>query len=137
MKIETKDPAAELSLNLAPMIDVVFLLLIFFMVATTFATREKSLDLDLPTARSGEASEGVPDELLVEIGRAGVVVVNGEEVDADRMREIFARAARANPDTPVTIRGDRTSQLHLATGVMDACRLAGLSDVGIMTRAPR
>lgn len=137
MKIETKDPATELNLNLAPMIDVVFLLLIFFMVATTFATQEKTLDLDVPSTETGEAGAGAPDDILVEIGRDGVVVVNGEEVTSERMREIFARAARADPDTPVTIRGDRASQLHLVTGVMDACGLAGLSDVGIMTREPR
>ncbi|MEL6429058.1 MAG: biopolymer transporter ExbD [Planctomycetota bacterium] len=137
MKIQAKDPAAELSLNLAPMIDVVFLLLIFFMVATTFASVEKEMDLDLPTAETGEAAENPLDEVVVNIAADGTLQVDGEAVDGARLREILARAARANPKTPVTIRGDRASQLQRVTEVMDACRQTGLFDVGIMTRDAR
>ncbi len=133
MKIQSKDPAAELALNLAPMIDVVFLLLIFFMVATTFAEKEKQIDLDLPTAESGEVAADAVDEIVVNVLGDGSTQIDGETVDRERMREIFARAARSNPETPVTIRGDRIAQLQIVTDVMDVCRIAGLSDIGIMT----
>lgn len=133
MKIKTKDPAAELALNLAPMIDVVFLLLIFFMVATTFAKKEKQMDLDLPTAESGEIAAEEMDEIIVNVAGDGTISIEGEVVNRERMSQIFGRAAAANPETPVTIRGDRTVQLQVATDVMDACRLAGLKDFGIMT----
>lgn len=133
MKIQTKDPAAELSLNLAPMIDVVFLLLIFFMVATTFANEEKQLELDLPAAETGEEAADQKDEIVVNITAEGDIVIDGEAVDRPRMEEIFARAARVDRETPVTIRGDRVAQLQKVTDVMDACRASGLFDVGIMT----
>lgn len=133
MKIKSKDPAAELALNLAPMIDVVFLLLIFFMVATTFAEKEKQIELDLPSAESGEVAADALDEIVVNVLSDGSTQIDGETVDRDRMREIFSRAARRNPDTPVTIRGDRVAQLQVVTDVMDVCRVAGLSDIGIMT----
>ena len=137
MKIESKDPAAELSLNLAPMIDVVFLLLIFFMVATTFATQEKELDLDLPTAETGEVKADKPAEVVVNVTAGGDLVVEGDVVDLARLKEILARAARANAKTAVTIRGDRESQLQRVTDVMNACKFAGLEDFGIMTRDAR
>lgn len=133
MKIKTKDPAAELSLNLAPMIDVVFLLLIFFMVATTFANEEKELPLDLPAAESGEQAADERDEIIVNITGEGRIVIDDETVDRARMEEIFARAARADRETPVTIRGDGGSDLQVTTEVIDVARLAGLMDVGIMT----
>lgn len=137
MKIESKDPAAELSLNLAPMIDVVFLLLIFFMVATTFAEKTKTLEVDLPTAESGETSSEPMEEVVVDLAKDGLIRIAGEIVDDERMREIFARAARANPDTPVQIRGDRASELQSVTSVMDACAGAGLGNIGIMAVDPR
>ena len=133
MKIQTKDPAAELALNLAPMIDVVFLLLIFFMVATTFSRQEKEMDLDLPAAESGEVAAQEKEEIVVNVANDGVLRIKGEIVDNERMRVIFARAAANDPETPVTIRGDRASELQFVTDVMDACRVSGLSNVGIMT----
>lgn len=133
MKIDSKDPAAELALNLAPMIDVVFLLLIFFMVATTFSEQEKQMDLDLPSAESGEVAAPETKDIEVFVLRDGSIQIEGETVNQDRMVEIFARAARENPETPVTIRGDKVAQLQVVTDVMDACRISGLRDIGIST----
>mgnify|MGYP001591636522 CR=1 FL=1 len=133
MKIQSRDPAADLALNLAPMIDVVFLLLIFFMVATTFAEKEKELSLDLPAAESGEVAADPIDEIVVNILADGTLRVDGRDHDRASLRELFVQAARRNPETPVTIRGDRVSQLQVVTDVMDVCRVSGLVDIGIMT----
>jgi len=133
MKIQAKDPAAELTLNLAPMIDVVFLLLIFFMVATTFAKQEKELSLDLPAAEGGEVAAKAMDEIVVNILADGTVRISGQDYGTDALRELLVQAGRRNPETPVTIRGDRTSQLQYVTEIMGMCRVAGLVDIGIMT----
>ena len=137
MRGRASRPSDEAAVDLTPMLDVVFILLIFFMVATTFASVEKEMDLDLPTAETGEAAKSPLDEVVVNIAADGTLQVDGEAVDGARLREILARAARANPKTPVTIRGDRASQLQRVTEVMDACRQTGLFDVGIMTRDAR
>ena len=133
MKIQAKDPAAELTLNLAPMIDVVFLLLIFFMVATTFAKQEKELSLDLPAAEGGEVAAKALDEIVVNILADGTVRISRQDYGTDALRELLVQAGRRNPETPVTIRGDRTSQLQFVTEIMGMCRVAGLVDIGIMT----
>jgi biopolymer transport protein ExbD len=132
MRIRTQDPAAELSLNLAPMIDVVFLLLIFFMVATTFAQQEKEMSLDLPTAETGDEAQSTPEEIVINLMTDGRMRIAGEDVDEEALEALLVRAARSNAETPVTIRGDRDVVLQRVVMVMDACRRAGLTDIGIV-----
>lgn len=132
MRIRTTDPAGELSLNLAPMIDVVFLLLIFFMVATTFAQQEKEMNLDLPTAESGDQAQNVPEEIVINLLADGRMRISGEDVDEAALEALLVRTARSNAETPVLIRGDREVVLQRVITVMDACRRAGLTDIGIV-----
>jgi len=133
MRIRDEDGNDELVMNLAPMIDVVFLLLIFFMVATTFVEKEKEMALDLPQAESGDEPERTPDEIVINIMRDGRILVSGEEVDRAALIESLTRVARRDPETPVTIRGDKEVFHEHVVGVMDACRIAGLSNLGVMT----
>ncbi len=131
MKI--RDDEEEQQLNLAPMIDVVFLLLIFFMVATTFIEREKEMGLELPVAESGDDVGLEPDEIVINLMRDGTIRMSGEDVGQDELAERLSRVARRDPETPVTIRGDRAVEHGHVVGVMDACRGAGLVNLGVMT----
>ena len=133
MRIRDTEGSEEFSLNLTPMIDVVFLLLIFFMVATTFLDPEREIDIDLPEAESGEASETVPDELVINVLKDGGLVLSGQPVDMEGLRSALERAARSDPDTPVTIRGDREALHEAIVGVMDACGAQGLTNLAIGT----
>ena len=134
MRIREDENDEDMALNLAPMIDVVFLLLIFFMVSTTFIRREKEMGLDLPTAESGDEVVEDLDEIVINLFEDGTIKFNGEEYDLDGLRDVLSRAARANPETPVTVRGDRKTYHENVVGVIDACRVAGLVDIGLMTR---
>lgn len=134
VRLANEDLGEDSQLNLAPMIDVVFLLLIFFMVATTFATLEEQIDLDLPVAESGEAPLEIQDELIVDVDRDGNLFLEGAAVDEDALANLFERTARRDPDTPVTVRGDQASSLGRIVSVLDLCRLAGLSNAGLRTR---
>ena len=102
MKVDTQDPATDLSLNLAPMIDVVFLLLIFFMVATTFANQEKEMNLDLPTAESGEESVDSPDEIILNLLSDGRIHLSvNPEVSAPDFSFTLVNGTPAWADTSV------------------------------------
>ena len=131
MHIDTDDNE-ELTLNLAPMIDVVFLLLIFFMVATTFIEREKEMAVDLPTAESGEEVMS-PDEIVINLLLDGTIKMNGVVVAQEEFVEALERAARTNSETPVTIRGDKEIPYQRVVTVMDTCLKTGLLDIGLST----
>ena len=131
MRVDTDE--AEEVLNLAPMIDVVFLLLIFFMVATTFIEKEKEMGIELPSAEAGEQSHH-DDELIINLRKDGTIVINGQEVDPeDGLRTALERVARSTPDIPVTIRGDGQVAWERGIDVVSTCQVLGLTNVGLAT----
>ena len=133
MNIREDNGAEEIVLNLTPMIDVVFLLLIFFMVTTTFLDPEREIDVELPTAQSAGEPDQAPDEIVVNVLEDGRLLIAGEEVSREELLGVFKAAAQHDPDTPVTIRGHRLAQHEKIVGVMDACGVAGLSNLAVGT----
>ena len=133
MKIDTDEGADELTLNLTPMIDVIFQLLIFFMVATAFLDPERELEVELPEASSGQVVDEPLDEIVINVMRDGRLLVSGEEVREGALPALLAHAAQRDPETPVTIRGDRLVHHERVVGVMDACGSAGLFNLAIGT----
>lgn len=123
----------ELILNLTPLIDVVFLLLIFFMVTTTFLDPEREIDVELPVAESAGEPDRTPEEIIVNVLENGDLVMSGETVTRDELIVVLKRTAQHDPKTPVTIRGHRSARHEAIVGVMDACGLAGLSNLAVGT----
>lgn len=119
--------------NLTPMIDVVFLLLIFFMVTTTFLDPERQIDVELPTAESGSEAQQQPDELIVNVDEDGSIVLEGRTLIYDELVERLKGAALHDPETPITIRGHRRADHQHVVRVMDACGVAGLSNLAVGT----
>ncbi len=133
MKIRNEEGVEELVLNLTPMIDVIFLLLIFFMVATTFQDPERELDVDLPHAQSGSTLTEQDDEIILNVMRDGSVVLSERTVTSDELVRHLNQAAQQDPETPVTIRGDRFVHHEDIVSAMDACGSAGLHNLSIGT----
>ncbi len=133
MKIRQEDGVEELVLNLTPMIDVIFLLLIFFMVATTFQDPERELDLDLPQAQSGSTLTEQDDEVVINIKQDGTLVISNREVTQQELVRHLNQTAQQDPETPVTIRGDRFVHHEDVVSAMDACGSAGLHNLSIGT----
>lgn len=134
MRVRDDEGVEDAEFSMAPMIDVVFQLLIFFMVSTTYATREKELGVELPTARSGEEAGGSAEELLINVFRDGRVTLDGRAVDERELARRLDDAARRNRGSQVTIRGDRLTSHERIVAVMDACGVAGLSNLSLGTR---
>ena len=121
----------EFVLNLTSMSDIVFLMLIFFMLATTYVDPEHALGVELPHASS--ASTGPPEELVINVLEDGTYVLGGEIVTRATLEQTLADTARTAPETPVTIRGHRLAHHEAIVTVMDACGLAGLHNLSIGT----
>jgi len=135
MHIGNKDSDDEVVPNLTPMIDVVFLLLIFFMVATTFANLEKEMDLKLPEAISGRAEEMETDEVIINVLEDGRLKVGTDYYDLEGLVERLKRAQRANPDIPVMIRADKNTVHQNTMNAMEACGRANLIRISIGIRS--
>lgn len=133
MNIRDEEGVDEPTLALTPMIDVVFQLLIFFMVATTFHDPEREIDVDLPPAQTGSELTSETDEIIINVQRDGALILSGEVVDRETLALRLSSAAQRNPETPVTIRGDRLVHHEDVVGVMDACGVAGLTSLSLGT----
>lgn len=106
--------------NLTPVIDVVFLLLIFFLVATTYEQAEKELEVDIPESAKAQPYADTRD-LVVNILRDGTVKIEGKTYDVRRLRVVIAKARENNPTQRVFIRADGDSALRHAVTVMGFC----------------
>ena len=123
---ESEDRAPDLT----PLIDMVFLLLVFFLASTTFAKEEVELDLTLPEARSGsDANDG--HLMVINVGRDGGITVNGRELTMEGLRQRLASTARRNKEQEILIRGDTDVAYGVVQNVFDACRSAALTRVSL------
>ena len=109
-------------LNLTPLIDVVFLLLIFFLVATRFAQEDRELPVDLPSAANALPMTVTPDELIVNIDATGGYLVHGQPMTLEEIDTTFRTASRNNPTTQiVVIRTDKTAPVQWSVNIIDLC----------------
>lgn len=127
----------ELSVNLTPLIDVVFLLLIFFMVSTTF-TRETQLSIDLPEAE-GTVSESEDQQIEILIDEGGQYRVNGQGLVDGRMRTLQAaiyKVSAGDTTMPMIITADAQAAHEDVVRAMDAAGQMGFVHLSITTRRP-
>lgn len=120
------------ALDLTPLIDVVFQLLVFFLLTATLSREVVPLALPPMQQTQAEAPEGV----VISITRDGEVFVDDRPVPLDRLEPILEAVARAEPQRKIALRGDVGARYGLFMRVLDALRGAGLADVVLVTGAP-
>jgi len=123
---DDEDPAP----NLAPMIDVVLVLTIFFMCATKFSGDERKFDLELPQVNAAAAVEGARPE-IVEVEPEGTLRLGGAEVTIDELSARLAEIRAGKPEVTVMIRGARSVPHGRMAEVYEACRTADVRHVAI------
>lgn len=124
-------------INLTPLIDVVFLLLIFFMVSTTF-TKETHLKVDLPEAQGSQDSQPV-DKIEVMVSADGNYAVNGENLVNSQMKTLMTAIemkGQGNTSVPFVITADANVPYEKVIQVMDAAGRLGYSKLSMTTRHP-
>jgi len=126
------------SINLTPLIDVVFLLLIFFMVSTTF-TKETHITVDLPEA-DGQLSEDQPDSIEILITREGNYAVNGNSLVNRQLKTLMAainEMSGGDTSLPMVITADAQTPHQAVITAMDAAGRAGFARLSITTQQPQ
>ncbi|MBI2359161.1 MAG: biopolymer transporter ExbD [Deltaproteobacteria bacterium] len=127
-----KEAEEEIGISLTSLIDVIFLLLIFFMVTTTIIEPSRRLDLQLPEAKAASSeTKSVP--VTIEMGQRGEISLNGEKVD---LRTLEARLVGlgAGGKKTAMVRADRRLDYGRVVEVLGICRASGLHDIAIAVR---
>lgn len=124
----TTDTEEEIDLNITPMLDVVFIILIFFVVSTSFV-KESGVDVSRPTASSAERKER--GNIMIGISAENAIWIDKRQVDVRAVRANVARLHAENPEGAVVIQADKDSRTGLLVQVIDQSRLAGVRDVSI------
>jgi len=128
-----RPPDSEIGINMTPIIDMVFLLLIFFLVATKFADIERDVRVRPPSSRHARPIAAVPQELVINITREGRTLVAGRELNAAELEGLIAAAVAENPRQAVVVRGDKLAVLQYAVNVLDVCEKRGVERTFLTT----
>ena len=119
---------ARAEVNMGPLLDMVFILLIFFVITTNF-TRETGVEVTRPRSQSAVALG--QKTVLVGISREGTLHIHGRQVSAEQLYDIVTHEVRNRPELQVVIVGDIGSTLGRAVAVMDICTRAGAAMVSV------
>ncbi|HNS80312.1 MAG TPA: biopolymer transporter ExbD [Kiritimatiellia bacterium] len=136
MNFRRQNRPEALSFQIAPMIDVVFLLLCFFITSQVFSQWETEIDIALPTAKTGEVPQRLPGELIINILADGRTVISGQEQPEDRLGPLLKRLSGFFPGQPIIIRADQKTPYQHVIRVLDLCRQADIWNISFATSVP-
>jgi len=124
----SKQESAAESVNLTPLIDMVFILLIFFLVTASF-TKESGIDVDRPTAQTAVREE--QGSMIIGVSKEGEIWIDSQKIDMRAVRAHVEHLHAQNPEGTVIILADQSARTGTTVEVLDQVRLAGVSNVSI------
>ena len=133
MKFDDSARSRAPALALTSMLDVIFLLLCFFVTVSVFSQWESEISIQLPTAATGEQPERLPGEIIVILAKDGTIRVNGTSLTLDDLQSRLAKISKFYPGQPVIIRADRDTKYESLVAVIDSCRAADVWNFSLAT----
>ena len=133
MNFRRKQVSQEPGFQIAPMVDIIFQLLMFFVASQMFAQWETEIDINLPTAQTGKTLGRLPGEIIINVLKDGTVVVNRQPMDGESLRGLLARIVEMFPGQTVLVRADKTTAYEHIIRVLDLCRQADIWNVSFAT----
>jgi biopolymer transport protein ExbD len=124
----------SVQLNIAPLIDMIFILLIFFLVTTSFV-RESGVDVRRPVAKTAQKKEKT--NMVIGITAENMIYIEGKPIDKRAVRSYMERFLMQNPNGSVVIAADEESKSGIVIQVLDSCRLAGIKKISVAARRPQ
>ena len=134
MKFVRRAPSRAPGLALTSMLDVIFLLLCFFVTVSVFSQWESEISIRLPGAKTAEPPERLPGEIIVNLAKDGSVKVNGATLSLEDLQARLARIAKFYPGQPVIIRADKDTKYDYLISVIDACRAGDVWNFSLATQ---
>lgn len=127
-------PEDDSQIDMTPMLDVVFIMLIFFIVTTSFV-RESGLEVDRPSAAT--ATEQSKAGIFVAINDSGEIYIDRKQVDLQRVRASLERLIASQGEVGLVIQADQETRHGIVVKVMDAAREAGIKQISVAAKAPQ
>ena len=136
MKFQSQFGSERTGIQLAPMIDVVFLLLIFFIVLWNYARFETEIDISVPAASAGENPERTIGEIVVNVKKEGQIIIEGVEKTEEETLEMFNNIVAAYPDQALILRGDKEASFDHIVKILNLCKKANIWNISFATSQP-
>ncbi len=137
MNFRTHAQPEKLFFQIAPFVDVLLFLLVFFIMTWNFARNEAELDVKVPAAREGKENRRPVGEVILNVKRDGTIVMNRREMQPAALQETLAKIAKLYPDQAVVLRGDENVDYKRVVDVLDICRAANIWNVAFATSKPQ
>lgn len=133
MRFSSNNNSKPASLALTSMLDVIFLLLCFFVTASVYSQWESEISIQLPTAETSDEPNRLPGEVIVNVTDNGFVRLNGMNVELVDLETRLSKLAKIYPDQSVIIRADRVTKYEHLVKVIDTCRKAEVWNFSLAT----
>lgn len=133
MNFRKKSRGVLPSFQMTSMMDIIFLMLFFFITTSVFSQWEYEINITLPSAQSGKVPDRLPGEIIINITRDGRVSVNQQDLTLDALRARLDRLARYFPGQPVVLRADKETRYEDLIKVVDTCRKADIWNFSMAT----
>lgn len=119
------------TINLTPMLDVVFNLIVFFMVGTKFVEMDHSITVDVPKVSNAGPLTAAPVRRVITVSRDGEIALDGRALSADEIASELAAARKEYAELAVLVKGDGQGRFQSVADALSACTKAGISDTSI------
>jgi biopolymer transport protein ExbD len=133
MNLRSRAPLQHPGIQLAPLVDVLMLLLIFFLLTWNAAHNENELDVKVPKATAAKERAAPPGDVVVNVKTDGTVVVNRRNMTARELTDLLQSLVKLYPDQAVVIRGDEGGAYKNVVNVLNICSEAGVTNVAFAT----
>ena len=125
------EPLEEPTVNLTSMLDVVMLLIVFFMVGTKFSEEERQTAVQVPTVTGNLAMMGQPDELIINVTLEGQISIKDQQYTLEKLQSMLEKAREVFPGQAVVIRADGRGVYQQVMDVIATCKAAGINSVSL------
>ena len=133
MKFRKRQTPNILGFQIAPMVDILLVLLCFFIVTWSFARKEMELDVKVPAAQSGKESNPMINQTVLNVKEDGSVVWNRKPTSLEELSARLRQLANLYPDYAIILRGDERADYKHIVNVLDVCREANIWNVAFAT----
>jgi biopolymer transport protein ExbD len=137
MKLTTQQPLGPAPLQLASMIDIMLVLLMFFILSYKFAEEERDMKISVPTIQEGAQHNQQRGEILINVRADGTVVIEGKEVTREQLAERLSAISKIYKNQPVRLRGDAECPYQTIVENIDICQKSGIWNISFATQRPK